>query len=71
MNNKSIIAKCITGEAIFRQVKEDDSLGKSTRHGFKNTPKAGDEDRIFGIPTIRTDVLKPTLKSIADPNVIS
>jgi len=62
------VAKCITGEAVFKQVREDESLGRATKHGFKNTVKDGDEDRVFGLPTIRTDIPKPKLKSVADPN---
>jgi len=62
------VAKCITGEAVFKQVKEDDSLGRATRHGFKNTVLPGDHDRVFGVPTIRADIDKPKMRSVADSN---
>lgn len=29
--------------------------------------KKGDENRLFGTPTIRTDINKPEMKSVADP----
>jgi len=61
-------AKCITGEAVYKQVKEDEALGRSTRHGFRNVPKPGDETRVFGVPTIRNDVKKPSMRSVADAN---
>jgi len=31
----------------------------------------GDEQRMFGIPTIRSDIKKPNLQSVADVNVKS
>jgi len=62
------VAKCITGQAVYTQVKEDDSLGKSNRFGYKNVAKTGDDDRVFGVPTIRSDIEKPSMKSVADPN---
>jgi hypothetical protein len=43
-------------------------LGKATRHGWKNAPKEGDENRLFGIPTIRYDIPKPKQQSMGDPN---
>lgn len=46
----------------------EDNLGRSMRLGYRNTPKQGDEKRVFGIPTIRTDIAKET-RSLADPNV--
>ena len=49
--------------------KPDNDLGKATRLGYRNAPKNGDENRIFGIPTLRTDLNKSNLKSIADPTV--
>ena len=32
-------------------------------------PKMGDENRKFGVPTIRYDIKKPEQQSVADPNV--
>lgn len=37
------------------------------RPGCRNTTKPGDEYRVFGLPTIRTDKKKNGLKSVADP----
>ncbi|GIL88535.1 hypothetical protein Vretimale_15344 [Volvox reticuliferus] len=45
----------------------DADLGKSLREGFRNQTKPGDETRSFGIPTIRTDLRLPRLRSVADP----
>lgn len=49
-------------------MKTDADLGTTTRFGFRNTTKSGDEQRVFGVPTIRDDILKKGMKSIADPN---
>lgn len=48
----------------------DEDLGRSTKHGFRNMTKPGDENRVFGVPTIRDDIAKPKLKSVADITVI-
>jgi len=61
-------SKCLRGDPIVSQVKEDENLGKSTKHGFRNSTKEGDERRVFGVPTIRNDVKKPSLRSVADSN---
>ena len=58
--------KCITGQPSPATLVPDKDLGRSTRFGFRNTPKPGDEDRVFGVPSIRADVGKKTLKSVAD-----
>jgi len=29
------------------------------RYGFKNEPLPGDEERVFGVPSIRNDIKKP------------
>ena len=42
----------------------DVNLGKSLRRGFRNVE--ADEDRSFGVPTIRTDIPAPGNKSVAD-----
>lgn len=62
--------KCINGEANLKEVKPDSDLGSTNRFGFRNTVKPGDEQRVFGVPTIRSDILKKGIKSVADPNVI-
>jgi len=50
-------------------VKPDDDVGRSIRFGTRNLPKEGDEKRVFGIPTVRSDILKPALPSVANPYV--
>ena len=63
--------KCLKGEANEHEVRPDDDLGTTNRHGFRNIPHEGDENRVFGVPTIRYDVPKPKQQSVADPNVPS
>jgi hypothetical protein len=58
---------CIHGKPSDRELQPDKDLGRSLRHGFKNEVKPGDEGRIFGVPTIRDDIKKTALKSVADP----
>jgi len=62
------VAKCIRGEPVLNQVRAEDSLGHATKSGFRNTPKEGDNDRVFGVPTIRNDIKKPAMRSVADTN---
>ena len=57
------------GEATEYEVRPDDNLGKSNKHGFRNIVKEGDDNRVFGVPTIRYDIKKPERQSVADPNV--
>lgn len=45
----------------------DYDLGKATRFGFRNLPKEGDDNRIYGVATIRSDIKKKGMKSVADP----
>ena len=61
-------AKCISGEPTEKEVASDKDLGRSVQFGYRNTPHCGDEDRIFGVPTIRSDIECPNNRSIADPN---
>ena len=63
------VAQCIRGEATFKEAYEDPKLGKTTRFGFRNTTKRGDEGRVFGVPSIRFDVSKPANPSVAN-NVV-
>lgn len=51
----------------MKETLPDSDLGKTNTFGFRNNPKNGDENRIFGVPTIRDDIKKSSLKSIADP----
>jgi hypothetical protein len=57
-------------------VQPDYDLGKATkflsliinlRFGFRNSAKTGDETRVFGVATIRNDIMKKGMKSVADP----
>jgi hypothetical protein len=50
-------------------VRPDDDLGRTNKYGFRNITKEGDENRLFGVPTIRYDIPKPARQSVADPNV--
>jgi hypothetical protein len=60
------VSKCIAGEPSARELDVDRDLGRTNRHGFRNIPKPGDEDRVFGVPSIRHDVPKKIQKSVAD-----
>jgi EF-hand domain-containing family member B len=62
--------KCLKGEANEYEVRPDDNLGKTNKYGFRNITKEGDENRVFGVPTIRYDIPKPIQQSVADPNVL-
>jgi len=61
-------AKCISGAPTEKEVMPDKDLGKTLNFGYRNITKQGDEDRVFGVPTIRNDISEPGIKSIADPN---
>lgn len=50
-------------------MRQDDDLGRCSKIGSRNIPKEGDENRLFGVPTIRYDIKKPERQSVADPNV--
>lgn len=57
------------GEGTEYDVRQDDDLGRCSKIGSRNIPKEGDENRLFGVPTIRYDIKKPERQSVADPNV--
>ena len=59
--------KCLKGEATAYDVREDNDLGRCAKINCTNVPKPGDENRVFGVPTIRYDIKKPERASIADP----
>ena len=61
--------KCLRGEGTQYDVREDDDLGKCSKIGSRNIPKPGDQNRAFGVSTIRYDIKKPERQSVADPNV--
>ncbi|CAG9329019.1 unnamed protein product [Blepharisma stoltei] len=66
--NEWTAKQCIHGQPNKREVQPDPDLGRTNRLGFRNTVKDGDEDRQFGVPTIRNDIPKKSFKSVADPN---
>ena len=57
--------KCLQGEANWKETYIDDSLGHATRFGFRNKVQPGDENRVFGTPSIREDVSMPKQISVA------
>jgi len=59
-------SKCLYGEPTQKTVIDDPNLGKSSKFGYRNVPKPGDESRVFGVPTIRSDIQKPKVRSVAD-----
>jgi len=48
--------KLLRGDATLKEAGPDEDLGKPQRLGFRNIVREGDEDRIFGVPTIRDDI---------------
>ncbi len=63
-------AKCIHGEPTEKELKRDDDLGRSTKMGCRNVVRCEeDADRVFGCPSIRTDIPFKEKRSMADPNV--
>ena len=62
-------AKCIQGEPTTKQLEPDNDLGKCTKIGCRNTVrKPEDSNRVFGCPTIRTDIPFKEKRSVADYN---
>ncbi|PNH00518.1 hypothetical protein TSOC_013655 [Tetrabaena socialis] len=59
------VVQLLTGKYGQDEQAPDADLGKSLREGFRNQTKPGDQDRSFGVPTIRTDVRLPKLRSVA------
>lgn len=61
-------AKCIHGEPTQdREIMPDDDLGRCTKINCRNTVRTeSDNDRVFGCPSIRTDIPGKRLKSVAD-----
>ena len=59
--------KCITGEPRQRELLPDADLGRSSRPGTRNiVRRKEDEGRVFGCPSIRTDIPMRKIKSVAD-----
>lgn len=57
--------ECIFGEATFDASVAEKDLGRATKFGFRNETRKGDENRVFGVPTIRDDIMAPARPSIA------
>ena len=63
-------ARCIHGEPNEKELQPDADLGKTNKSGCRNVVrKPEDEARMFGTPTIRTDIPYREKRSIADYNV--
>lgn len=52
---------CLRGDYTEAEQMPDPDLGKSVRPGFRNVSK--DPDRVFGLPSLRTDVPRTFLSS--------
>lgn len=60
-------ARCINGEPTDKQLEPDHDLGHCVKPGSRNiTRRDEDESRVFGCPSIRVDIPKKKLKSVAD-----
>jgi len=57
------VRECIGNYAPAEQLPDKD-LSKSIRPGWRNI--SVNENRVFGVPSIRSDVPAPSLKSVAD-----
>ncbi|KAL7679935.1 hypothetical protein Plhal304r1_c072g0160951 [Plasmopara halstedii] len=55
--------QCIQGEYSLKEQQSDSDLGRAVNYGWKN---ATADTRLFGIPTIRSDISAPVRRSIAD-----
>ena len=63
-------AKCLSGNPTEKELKSDADLGKSTRPGTRNiVRRPEDESRVFGCPSVRTDIPMMKLKSVADHQI--
>jgi hypothetical protein len=62
--------KCIHGEPSSLELMPDKDLGKSIKPGCRNVVRTEEHsNRVFGTPTIRTDIPYREKRSIADFNV--
>jgi len=57
--------ECLHGDASFKECYKDDALGRATKFGFRNKTRPGEENRVFGTPTIRDDIKAPGQISVA------
>ncbi len=60
----AVAASCRGGEASAARVVAPQDLGKSVRPGFRNI--ARDPERVFGVPTVRTDIPARVASSVSD-----
>ena len=58
------VQQLICGDYSMNDQNPDPDLGKSLRSGFRNESK--DSERVFGAPSIRSDLNAPKVKSVAD-----
>ena len=58
------VQQLICGDYSENDQNPDPDLGKSLRSGFRNESESA--ERVFGAPTIRTDLTAPKVKSVAD-----
>jgi hypothetical protein len=56
------VRECI-GNYTPQEQQPDKDLGRSIRPGWRNI---GPDNRVFGVPSIRSDISAPALKSVAD-----
>lgn len=66
---KSDVAQCLRPCADFSSAYSDPNLGKTTKFGWRNSPMQGDEERTFGVPSIRDDIPRPKKESVTNPYV--
>ena len=57
--------ECLSGDATFKECYNDPNLGRATKFGFRNQTRRGEENRVFGVPTIRDDIKMPDSQSVA------
>lgn len=63
-------AQCIHGEPNEFDLKPDVGLGKSIKVNNRNlVRREEDRHRAFGVPTIRTDISRPSFMSVANYQV--
>ena len=64
------VGELIKGDYTEDEQAPDYDLGKSLRVGFRNERQYNEDgvERVFGAPTIRTDIPAPGTKSVADNN---
>eukprot|EP00201_Polytomella_parva_P013293 CAMPEP_0175053804 /NCGR_PEP_ID=MMETSP0052_2-20121109/9138_1 /TAXON_ID=51329 ORGANISM="Polytomella parva, Strain SAG 63-3" /NCGR_SAMPLE_ID=MMETSP0052_2 /ASSEMBLY_ACC=CAM_ASM_000194 /LENGTH=474 /DNA_ID=CAMNT_0016318399 /DNA_START=71 /DNA_END=1491 /DNA_ORIENTATION=+ len=60
------VGETLRGAYSIPEQQPDANLGKSLREGFRNMPRVGDENHIFGTPSIRTDLSLPRRRGVAD-----